>query len=310
MSYKPTATVDYVKKPQFTEEVTEGTLPLGSAPTPTQFKHMGYVQEISKPVVITNEQFRILGSYDVGSQIKLGEEYAFSITYRPVDTRLMKYGISLPNAAVAPDHTMTTPNGTNAVSISILVSRLLDGVEKYRTYVGCKTASINVSVTRDAGCVVTQNFRCRDITDWAVAPTFVGVVVYATAASGDPWSGITSGADPMTLNGTPKDTNSFVFNVDCGLADYKPNGQLSIKYLKSNQRAITWESNTPLKDAVIEGFWRAYTSLTIVYTVAPAITFTFAVAKIDTYDQNDSAGSIDFSIEEISGTAQTVTVAG
>ena len=310
MAYRPTATVDYIKKPQFTEEPQEGILPLGTVPLPTQFRNMGYVQEISKPTVITNEQFRILGSYDVGSQIKLGEEYAFAITYRATDTNLMKYGISLPNPVAPADNTMTAPNGTNAISISILVSRLLDGVEKYRTYVGCKTASINISITRDAGCVVTQNFRCRNITDWAVAPVFLGVVVYATPPVTDPWSGITSGADPLTIEGTPRDTNSFVFNVDCGLADYKPNGQMSIKYLKQNQRAITWESNTPLKDNIIEGYWRSYTDLDIVYTVAPGVTFTFGVGKIDTYDQNDSAGSIDFSIEEISGTSQTVTVAG
>lgn len=308
MSYKVTASPDFVKWPQFTEETTEGTLPLGTAPLPTVFKTMGYTQTIGKEASNENDQFYVLGSYDVGAQVKLGEDFTFSVTYRPQDTRMMRYGSELPNFTVAPDYTFVAPNGTNGVSISILVSRLLDGVEKYRIYTGVRTASISISITRDAGVVVTHNFRCRNITDWGTAPAFVGTTVFATNPTGDPWSANTSGADPFTIGGAVRDTNSVVINIDQGLGDYRPNGQMSLKFLKPLKRSITFEGNTPLKDAIVEGYWRNYTALAFIYTLAPAITATGTSAKVDTYTNTDEAGGTDINIEEFSGTMKTVTL--
>ena len=307
-TYKPTAPPDYQKWPQFTEEVNEGELPLGTALDPTVFKSMGYTQTIGKEASAENDQFYVLGSYDVGAQVKLGEDYTFSITYRPQDTRMMRYGSELPDFTVPADNTMAAPNGTNGVSISILVSKLIDGVEQYRIYTGVRTASISISITRDAGVVVTHNFRCRDISPWQDEPAFLGTVGYAAQPTGDPWSANTSGADPFTIGGTIRDTNSIVVNVDQGLGDYRPNGSMSLKFLKPLKRSITFEGNTPLYNTVIEDYWKNYTALAFVYTMAPSIAITGASAKIDTYTNTDEAGGTDINIEEFSGTIKTVTL--
>jgi hypothetical protein len=307
-TYKPTASPDFIKWPQFTEELNEGTLPLGTVPAPTVFKTMGYTQTIGKEASAENDQFYVLGSYDVGAQVKLGEDYTFSVTYRPQDTRMMRYGTELPNFTVPPDPTMAAPNGTNGVSISILVSKLIDGVEKYRIYTGVRTASISVSITRDAGVVVTHNFRCRDISEWSISPVFLGVPVFAANPTGDPWSANTSGADPFTIGATVRDTNSIVVNVDQGLGDYRPNGSMSLKFLKPLKRSITFEGNTPLYNTVIEGYWKNYTALAFTYTLAPSIIITGTSAKIDSYTNTDEAGGTDINIEEFSGTMKTVTL--
>ena len=74
MAYVPTGSWEYIKQPQFVEEVTYGTLPLAN----TTFTSCGLITEVTREFTIENEQYRILGNRDIHTQIKLGEQHSFS----------------------------------------------------------------------------------------------------------------------------------------------------------------------------------------------------------------------------------------
>ena len=110
----------------------------------------------------------------------------------------MKYGTELVNGT-----------GTNEKSISILVSKKVNDVELFRVYKGVKTSSITVEITRAGGVNVTQNMKCKTITDWGVTPVFTGTTTFGPAPSGDPVTGISSGTNPLTIAGANYDTPRF-----------------------------------------------------------------------------------------------------
>ena len=66
MSYRPTGAWEYVKQPQYVEETTFGTLPLAN----TTFTSCGLITDIDKTFNVENDQYRILGSRDIYSQVK------------------------------------------------------------------------------------------------------------------------------------------------------------------------------------------------------------------------------------------------
>lgn len=240
-----------------------------------------------------------MGNRDIYSQVKLGEQYSFTLKYRPEATTLMKYGTELPAST-----------GTNEKSISILVSKKVDNVEKYRIYKGVKTSSITVEITRTGGINVTQNMKCKTITDWGTAPSFTGTVTYAAAPTADPVTGISSGSNPLTIDGANYDTPRFSFTVDQGLQELKPNGELTLKYLFATNRTVTVDFDTFIKDIVLQTAQASYTAQSATYVLAtsPSITATFTSVKFDTGTESDTAGSTDFSMSKFSGSAKTIAI--
>jgi hypothetical protein len=297
MSFRPTGAWEYVKLPQFIEEVTYGVLPL----TNPTFISCGLISDIDKTFNVENEQYRILGNRDIYSQVKLGEQYTFTLKYRPTDIVLMKYGTELVNAT-----------GTNEKSISILVSKKVDAVEKYRIYTGVKTASITVEITRAGGINITQNMKCKNITDWGSAPVWVGTPSFAATPTADPVTGISSGSNPLTIAGANYDTPRFSFTVDQGLQEIKPNGELTLKYLFATNRSVSVDFDTWIKDIVLQTAQANYTAQAVTYQISntpnPVILATFSSVKFDNMAEQDTAGSTDFSMAKFSGSAKTVTV--
>lgn len=310
-SYKTTATAKVKKKPQMAEEVTAGTLHLGAVGNPTKFRHFGHVTELSDDLGIENEQFPVMGEYDIGSQIKLGETYNATLTFRPSPTTkaMLKYGVELPDTTTAPDPTATTPNGTNGITFSILFSQLVNGVEGYFLYLGTVIASTSYTISRDGGVTVTWNLRCKEIQENVSEPTWVAAAVYATAVTDDPMTGLSSGANPMSLGGTNYHTNSFTLNIDFGLAEYLANGELSYLFLEPLARRITFSFNTPYKGTTLYNAWKNYTALALVYTIATGIVLNGTSLKIDARAKSNSSGAIEFTLEECSGTVKSCTLA-
>lgn len=298
MAYVPTGAWEYVKQPQFIEETTYGELPLAS---PT-FTSCGLITEATREFTIENEQYRVLGNRDVHTQIKLGEQHTFSLKYRMTDIVLANYGITLPGGT-----------GTNAKSLSILVSKKINDVENYRIFTGVKTASITLEITRAGGINVTQNFKAKNISEWsATPPSFTGTVTYANLPTDDPWTGISSGSDPLDIEGANYDTPRFSMTVDQGLQELKPNGELSLKYLYATNRTITLDMDVWISNTVLNAAQGAYTAQDVVYTLksgTPTTTLTFASVKFDTSSEGDTAGGAEFTMAKFSGTATTVTLA-
>lgn len=140
----PSAQVDVVKRPQAVEELVEGTLPLnnGASPTPgpITFFSLGWSMTIGEDISIENDKLRMLGSYDVEKQLKLGETITSQITFKPFDFKLSGYGmkVPIPPTTTPPDPTNVARNGTIGVSLSILFSARIDGVEKFKVFSGVK----------------------------------------------------------------------------------------------------------------------------------------------------------------------------
>ena len=167
MSYIPTTATDIVKQPQFTEETVDGTLPLAVA-TGTHFVSCGFVESLGEDIKEANNQIRPLGSFDVQKKIQLGEEISSSIVFQPSDFKLMKRGILTPVApsATPANPTMVAPNGTNGVSISIVFTALINGVEKWKAYTGLRFDGCSGTIERESGFKVTMPFHCKNVTDW------------------------------------------------------------------------------------------------------------------------------------------------
>lgn len=297
----PTGAPDIIKKPQFVEETVEGTLPLTS---PT-FKSCGLVQSIGRDITIENNKIRPLGEYDIKQQVKLGEVHTSEIKFQPDNFQLMKYGMLLPiSPTTTPaDPTMVAPNNTVGVSISIIMSALIDGVEKYRVYRGVKFNGLSGEITREGGFNVTMPFQCISIDDWGTAPVFTSPT-FAADPSADPWSGITSGADPLTINAVIYDTTSFKFDFDLGVQRFRPNGITTFKYSKSFQRNISLAWNTLVYNSVLVGDLRSFTARTVAYRIATGKILTFPLVKTENYTAGIEGGSTDFAMEEFTATGQ------
>jgi hypothetical protein len=301
MTYVPTGPWEYIKQPQFTEEVTYGTLPLNN----TTFTSCGLVTEVTREFTIENEQYRNIGSRDIYAQIKLGEQHTFSFKYRPiptVSTNFMKYGTELPSGT-----------GTNAKSISILVSKNINDTELYKVFTGVKTASITIEVTRAGGVNVTHNFKCKNITEWGSEPSFTGTTTYATDPTAEPFTGISSGSNPLTIAAANYDTPRFSVTVDQGLTELKPNGELTLKYLYATNRSITVDFDTWVNDSVssvLNAAQAAYTAQAASYKLnaSPSIDLTFTSLKFDSATEGDTAGGSEFTMAKFSGTAKTVVL--
>lgn len=312
MSFIPSAQVDVVKRPQFVEELVEGVLPLnnGASPTPgpITFTSVGWGMTLGEDRANESDKLRMLGSYDVEKQLKLGETLTSEITYKPFDFKFAGYGLKKPVAPTVtpPDPTGVAPNGTSGVSISILMSALIEGVEKFKIFTGVKFGGCSGEITRDGGCTFTLPFECKTISNWVVEPTWSsGAPTYAANPTATtPFTGISGGANPLTIATTPYDSTSFSFNVDLGMMNYTPLGQSTFKYRKSMQRNMTCEFNTLVKaDNIILGDVTGYTPRDVEYTFATNKKLKFTGVQFDSYVQNRDAGSTDFWIEELSGQA-------
>jgi len=312
MSFIPSAQVDVVKRPQFVEEITEGTLPLDNGlptPGPITFRTVGWGMTLGEDIAIENDKLRMLGSYDVEKQLKLGQTITSEVTYKPFDFKFAGYGLKKPVAkTVTPaDPTMVAPNGTSGVSISILMSALIEGIEKFKIFTGVKFGGCSGEITRDGGCTFTLPFEAKGVTGWVVEPTWAaGAPTYApNPTATNPWTGISGGVDPLTIATVAYDSTSFSFNVDLGMMNYTPLGQSTFKFRKSMQRNMTCEFNTLVKaDNVILGDVTAYTPRDIEYTFFPTTKkLKFTGVQLESYVQNKDANSTDFWVEELSGQA-------
>lgn len=279
----------------------DGTLPV-TVTGGTKFVSCGFVESLGEDIAENNNQIRPLGSFDVQKKIRLGEEITGEIVFQPFDFKLMKYGINNPIApsATPADPTMVAPNGTNGVSLSILYTALINGVEKWKVYKGVRFDGCSATIERESGFKVTMPFHCKDVTDWVVTPTFTPAATYASAPALTPWSGITSGADPLDINGVKLDTTSFKFDIGWTIARPSFNGLTTYKLSKPIKREIKVSFNTVTIGGATVGDLRGYTPRDIEYTIVAGGTnkIKFNACNFDTYSKPVEGDSDDIWMEE------------
>lgn len=234
ISFVPTASWDILKPPQYVEETSFGVTP--ASPT---FKIIGSLTGISPSIGITKDVVRSVGRRDPNTQVKMMEVFSGAIKYRPFDSDFMKYGVNLPND--------DTPAGTNSASVTIMWSQKINGVEKYFAFQGVKTDKISIEVSKDGGVQVGQDLKWyktyayqTDLTALGITtPTFV-----TTTPSTQPWSSLTGGTNPFTIESSPILVDRFKIDVNQNLYSISPNGSSSVEYLGAGMREISIDFDT------------------------------------------------------------------
>jgi hypothetical protein len=303
IDFIPTGAWELVRQPQFVEELTYGVMELED----NVWQNIGVVTEIGMEVTVEEDVVRILGNRDIYNQLKLGIEYAFAVRYKAQGTKFMRYGSELPARTPVPDNTMVAPNGTNFASISILLSSYIDNTQKWRIYKGAKTSDIAIGISRDNGIEIEQNFMAKDITTWDVEPTWVNNQ-YAGSISGNPWTGISMGADPLQVASTTVQCPEINFNIDQGLGQLKPTGIESVYYVGATNREITFDFTTWVKDNTRLSQLKNHTALVVNYLMNAGANIQTTGSKFNSYTSGIVTGSSDFLMEEIAGSSKTITI--
>ena len=304
ISFTPTAPWLFKKPPQYVEETSFGVTPASPV-----FKLMGSITGISPSIGITKEVVRSVGRRDPTTQTKMMEMFSGSFKYRPFDSDFMKYGINLPNDA--------SPAGTNAASVTILWSQLINNVEKYFILQGCKTDKISVEISKDGGVVVGQDLRWYKTLAFQTDATGAGIITptYITSIpSTQPWSSLTGGADPFTIEGTVWPVDRLKVDVNQNLFSISPNGSQSVEYLGAGIREIsvdfdTWNYDRTLYDYLLN-LQLVDMTYTVRYDATTPTTLTFTDVGFDSRAWNFEGTAKDAQREGITGTPDSVTLAG
>jgi len=286
----------FVKHPQHAPEDSAGY----GTPNPNAvFVHAGYDSSITEGATAEHDDAPLFTKYDLVASGLMGLNYTWGLTFRPLpsDLTLLSWGINLPNGA-----------GTLDVSKTLLYSQKIGSAqsEKFKKWIGMLPLSTSLEVQR-TGAVITMNGRCSNITDWTTthgltSPTFASEPNFV---ANPPVTGITSGANPLTVAGTNFDTPRFRMDVNWTIAEIRPNGIVSVQELGASARRttlefVTWtKGDSPLADL------NSYTPVTISYKVTGSYTLTFSNCYKISYDKTDAPGG-EFTTERVGFIALTV----
>lgn len=294
MSYKPTGPWDFQKVLQIVEETTYGSKVTASP----AFQAIGanvYVKENSKTMA---SYYYTQGRRDLYRALKYGEVHTFNVKFQPLDTRLIRYGTELPGGS-----------GTIEKSLNFLYSEILDGVENYQFYLGARCDITDIEIT-DSQVQLSQNWICKDIPEETTTHGLT-TPAFASFPTADPWTGASSGANPLSIGGTNYDTARFHVKVDQKLEAIKPNGEIQIKMLHPTKREVAVDFDVWLKDTTLKAAVRALTNYSAVeYTLSSAGPKKISLGNVrwDERDVTKDAGQDKHTLEKFSGRAETVTV--
>lgn len=251
MSYAPTGTWNVLKQLQFVEETS-----FGQTPASPSFISAGHNVMLRETTEVSSQKYRAAGSRDLYRLLKTGELYSFELRYQPVNTSLIRYGIELPSGA-----------GTIEKSLSFAYSQLVSDAETWYRFLGARTDQVEIEVT-EAAVQVSRNFLCKDIPAAVTSDPFT-TPTYAGADSSAPYTGASSGSNPLSINSANYDTPRFKLTVNWNLEVIKPNGETQAKFILPTNRDIAVEFDTWVKDDVLRSDAKALAARSATYTLAP-----------------------------------------
>jgi len=314
MSYQPTGAYKFTRIPQFVEEATYAT-----TPTSPVFTSCGAITDLALSIDIQSIKNRQLGSRDIYQEVKSGQLYNIVLKYQPFNSLFMKYGTEYFSSTGA------TGVGNIYRSLSILWSQTVNATEYFYLVKGARTEKIEISVT-ETKVEVTQTMVASVLN--TPATTFVGAGGAGTpsycapnSTTVPPWSGLTGGSHPLTINGKSYDTITFKAGVTHNLDKIKPLGESVIKYLEPTNRDITVDFDIIYTDVSADGTGGpfdtisdaiALTARTASYqlnSVGP-VTLNFTNLYLDKFNTPDSPTANKIKTITFSGVAQQVAVSG
>lgn len=298
MSYAPTGAYFFVKRPQYVEEAT-----FGVTPTSPTFISVGSMNDMTMSADMTNIKYRQLGSRDLYQIIKTGEIYGIVFKYAPFNTNFMKYGTEYWTAAAT---------GNIAKSVSIVWSQNINGVENFYLASGVRTERIDIDILAEATISVTQTLVAKSITTPSAAYPGTGTPVYAAVDSGSPWTGITGGSLPLTINSLNYDVTRFRVSVTQNLDKIKPNGESVIKFLEATNRDVTVDMDMVIQNTATLADVKTLVARAVTYTMNAANPSAISLTNLclDKYTSADSPTQNKIKMASFAGTAQSVTVTG
>ncbi|AIC16951.1 phage tail tube protein [Nitrososphaera viennensis] len=290
MSYTPTGSFNILKRLQFVEEST-----FGQAPASPSFVLAGHNVSLRETTEVSAQKYRDLGSRDLYKMLKTGEMYSFELRYQPINTALLRYGTELPNGA-----------GTIEKSLAFVYTQLVNGTETWHRFLGARTDQVEIEVT-EASVQVSHRFLCKDIPATVTADPFT-TPTYAGADTSAPYTGVSSGSNPLTINSETYDTPRFKVSVNWNLDVVKPNGEVQAKFILPTNRDITVEFDTWVKDDVLRADTKSLAARSASYTIAPGKSLTFTDLYLAKQSKNNDANDAKVLIETLTGTARSMSV--
>ena len=295
MSYIPTGAYYVIKRPQYVEESTFGTTP--TSPT---FLSVGSMQDMAASADIPNVKYRQLGSRDLYQVIKTGELYGIVFKYQPFNSNFMKYGTEYSNLAAT---------GNIAKSLSLVWSQNINNVENFYLGSGFRTERIDIDVTETA-VMVTQTMIGKNIATPSSTYPGTGTPTYAAADVGTPWTGLTGGSLPLTINSNNFDVTRFRVSVTQNLDKVKPNGETVIKFLEPTNRDIAVDMDMVVQNTTTLADVKTLTARTASYTLNSATSTQISLTNLylEKYSSSDSPTQNKVKMASFSGVAQSVTI--
>ncbi len=290
MSYAPTGTWNIVKKLQHVEESA-----FGQTPASPSFALAGHNVSLRESTEVSAQKYRELGSRDIYKMLKTGEMYSFELKYQPINTTLMRYGTELPNGA-----------GTIEKSLSFVYTQLVNGTETWYRFLGARTDQVEIEVT-EAAVNVSHRFLCKDIPATVTSDPFT-TPTYAGADSSAPYTGASSGSNPLTINSANYDTSRFKVTVSWNPEVIRPNGETQAKFILPTNRDIKVEFDTWVKDDVLRQDAKSLTARAATYTMAPGKSLTLTDLYLEKQSKGNDGNDGRHLIETLSGTARSVTL--
>lgn len=291
--YKYTGPWDVILQPQFAEETVYGE-PVTSA----TFAHTGPLVEMAEAIETGSLEYRQIGTRDINSMIRTGVGYTFDLTFNPINTTLIEYGINLPNGT-----------GTIEKSLTFLKSQLLDGVEHFHVYTGCRTDSIDISIASDSAVEVSTSWIAKEARTPSTTMGLPGTPIpHVGGVAGEPWTNLTPGVDPLTWNGITTDTNSFSCSVTNNLEPIKPNGMISNKDTPPTLRNVEWEFTTWYYNTQLISDVKALQFRPMEYKLSTTKKLVFVDAYPESVSMSDNTTATEHKTLSVSGRAKSVSV--
>src|SRR6266487_307159 len=293
MSYTPTGEWYIRKILQYVEETTFGTTP--ASPT---FAQAGVVTDITNNTTIPETLYRQMGSRDPYKDVKFGEAYEFQLKFMPVDAVMMKYGVNL-----------AAGTGTVGKSLSLLMSQDINTTENYVLFRGARANTTDIEITETGPIMVTQTFKCKDISTPNTAHGLTTPVFAGTIAA-QPWSNVNGGSLPLTINSLTYDLARFKITVGTGLDTVQPIGETLLKFLEPTLRTISIDMDTYIKDTVTMADVKSLTARTATYSLdtTSSTVINMTNLQLNKYSSTDSATSANIKKASFSGQCTSVSI--
>lgn len=301
--YEPAANIDVTRNVLYVEETTYGV-----PPTNPTFLNAGIANTLTWKKTPQHQSVDILGSIDSYGEYRFGNDYTVELKYYLTDTGLLRYGTELPAGP-----------GTISQGLTLFVSKKLNNVESFKLFKGCITESCTLDYSKIP--IVTQSFRCSNITDWLSASELATAIgstpTYPAPLSADPWTSLDAGTiRPLSINAIDYDMAKFTFTVSRSILIQQPIGSPDPLRIKAGKRKVaatftTWPKDSGPSGNVLENMVETFTAYPMILKLkngGGAKTATFSGTRLISIAGGEDAGATAFDTFDFTIMAKSVTV--